>query len=182
MGLDNVRENIRRAYESGRESVRQARAEARADDGSEAVPPPRPIVVASTSVAHRDDLNVPRGLRVAAAWAWGILRLVLAVAAGLWVIARLQLVVVPVIIALLLSALLSPLVGILLRARLNRSFATTIVMIMGIAAVAGVLTLVISQFVQGAPDLSARAADGVQQIENSLKTGPLHLSEENLQG
>jgi predicted PurR-regulated permease PerM len=185
MGLDNVRENIRRAYESGRESVRQARAEARtgtADDGSEPVPPPRPIVVASTSVAHRDDLDVPRGLRVSAAWAWRVLLLVLAGAAVLWVIAKVQLVVVPLVIALLLSALLSPLVGILRHAKLNRSFATTIVMIMGIAAVAGVLTLVISQFVQGAPDLSAKAADGVQRIQDSLKTGPLHLSDEKVQG
>ena len=186
MGLDNVRENIRRAYESGRESVRQARAEARTgtvDEGGEPVPPPRPIVVASTSVAHRDDLDVPRGLRVAAAWAWRVLLLVLAGAAVLWVIAKVQLVVVPLVIALLLSALLSPLVGILRRqARLNRSFATTIVMITGLAAVAGVLTLVISQFVQGAPDLSAKAADGVQRIEDSLKTGPLHLSDEKVQG
>jgi putative heme transporter len=182
MGLDNVRENIRRAYESGKESVRQARAEARAEDGGEPVPPPRPIVVASTSVAHRDDLDVPRGLRVAAAWAWRVLLLVLAGAAVLWVIAKVQLVVVPLVIALLLSALLSPLVGMLRQARLNRSFATTIVMITGIAAVAGVLTLVISQFVQGAPDLSARAADGVQRIEDSLKTGPLHLSDDQLQG
>jgi predicted PurR-regulated permease PerM len=184
MGLDNVRENIRRAYESGKESVRQARAEARtgtADDG-EPVPPPRPIVVASTSVAHRDDLDVPRGLRVAAAWAWRLLLLVLAGAAVLWVIAKVQLVVVPLVIALLLSALLSPLVGMLRHAKLNRSFATTIVMIMGIAAVAGVLTLVISQFVQGAPDLSAKAADGVQRIQDSLKTGPLHLSDEKVQG
>src|SRR5262245_66661970 len=102
MGLDNVRENIRRAYESGRESVRQARAEARADDGSEAVPPPRPIVVASTSVAHRDDLDVPRGLRVAAAWAWRMLLLVLAGSAALWVIAPLQLVVVTRMIAVAL--------------------------------------------------------------------------------
>jgi len=111
-----------------------------------------------------------------------VLLLVLAGAAVLWVIAKVQLVVVPVIIALLLAALLSPLVGILRQARLNRSFATAIVMVMGIAAVAGVLTLVISQFVQGAPDLSAKAADGVQRIEDSLKTGPLHLSDAQLQG
>ena len=183
MGLDNVRENIRRAYESGRDSVRQARAEARAtmDDNEAAPAPTRPIVVASTSVTHRDDLDVPRGLRVAAAWAWRILLLVLAAVAALWVIARLDLVVVPLIIALLLSALLSPLVSMLLRAKLNRSFATTIVMIMGLAAVAGVLTLVITQFVDGAPQLSAKAADGVKQIQDSLKSGPLQGLFQNLQ-
>jgi putative heme transporter len=182
--LDNMRENLRRAYESGRESVRQARAEARAgeyaDDGV-APPPERPIVVASTSVTHRDDLDVPRGLRVAAAWAWRVLLLVIALLAVLYVVAKLQLVVVPLAIAILLSALLSPLIGLLLRAKLPRTLATTIVMIAGIAAVAGVLTLVINQFVDGLPQLSAKAQDGLEQIQDSLQSGPLHLSEDKVQ-
>jgi predicted PurR-regulated permease PerM len=122
-------------------------------------------------VSHGDDRDVPRGLRVAAAWAWRILLLVLAAAAVLWVIAKLQLVVVPLIIALLLSALLSPLVGILVRAKLHRTFAVTIVMIMGIAAVAGTLTLVINQFVDGAPELSAKATSGIEKIQGSLRSG-----------
>jgi predicted PurR-regulated permease PerM len=181
-----MRENLKRAYESGRESVRQARAEARAaeygDDPEPVAPAPeRPIVVASTSVTHRDDLDVPRGLRVAAAWAWRLLLLVIALLAGLYVVAKLQLVVVPLVIAVLLSALLSPLIGLLLRAKLPRTLATTIVMIAGIAAVAGVLTLLINQFVDGLPQLSAKAQDGLEQIQDSLKSGPLHLSEENLQ-
>jgi putative heme transporter len=203
--LDNVRENIRRAYESGRESVRSALAEARAAEEAEAddarevhetreahathearaahqVDVPGLTGVASTSVTRHDDLDVPRGLRVAAAWAWRVLLLVLAALAVLWVVARLQLVVVPLAIALLLSALLSPLVGVLLRARLPRSFATTIVMITGIAAVAGVFTLVINQFVDGAPELAAKAADGLREIQSSLKNGPLNLSDEQLQG
>jgi putative heme transporter len=181
--LDNVRENIRRAVASGRESVRQARAEARAVEFSDehAEPPRQPIVVASTSVTHRDDLDVPRGLRVAAAWAWRIMLLALALLAALWIVAKLQLVVVPLVIAILLSALLSPAVGVLLRAKLPRTLATTIVMITGIAAVAGVLTLVINQFVNGAPQLSAKAQDGIKQIQNFLKNGPLHLNDEQLQ-
>lgn len=186
--LDNVRENLKRAYESGRESVRQARAEARAaeytDDDTESVPPApeRPIVVASTSVTHRDDLDVPRGLRVAAAWAWRVLLLVVALLGVLFVVAKLQLVVVPLAIAVLLSALLSPLIGLLLRAKLPRTLATTIVMIAGIAAVAGVLTLVINQIVDGFPQLSVKAQDGLKQIQDSLKSGPLHLSDQQLQG
>lgn len=186
--LNNVRDNLRRAYQSGRDSVRQARAEARivddagAADGSAPAGPERPIVVASTSVTHRDDLDVPRGLRIAAAWAWRLLLLVFALGAVLFLVARLQLVVVPLVIAVLLSALLSPLIGYLLRAKVPRTLATTIVMITGIAAVAGVFTLVINQFVDGLPELSAKAQAGVKQIQDSLKSGPLHLSDEQLQG
>jgi predicted PurR-regulated permease PerM len=128
-------------------------------------------------VSHRDDLDVPRGLRVAGAWAWRVLLLVLAAAAVLWAIGKLKLV-----IALLLSALLSPLVGLLRQARVPRSLATTIVLIGGLAAVVGTLTLVINEFVNGAPELSRNAADGIGRIQNWLKTGPLGLSQTQLDG
>jgi len=141
----------------------------------------RPIVVASTSVTHRDDLDVPRGLRVAAAWAWRLLILVVAGLAVLWLVARLSVVMIPVTIALLLSALLSPLVSMLLRLRLPRSLATAIVLVGGIAAVLGTLTLVVTQFVDGAPELINKASAGIRQIQDSLKHGPLHLSDEQLQ-
>jgi putative heme transporter len=184
--FEGVRENLRRAYESSRESVRQARAEARVEveEAGERVPTPpvRPIVVASTSVAHRDDLDVPRGLRVAAAWAWRVLLLVIVGVAVLWVVLQLQVVVVPILIATLLSALLSPLVGLLRRAGLPRSLASTVVLIGGMAAVGGTLYLVISQFISGAPELTSNAAGGLKTIQGWLRTGPLHLSNAQLQG
>jgi predicted PurR-regulated permease PerM len=49
-------------------------------------------------------------------------------------------------------------------------------MIMGIAAVAGTLTLVVTQFVNGAPDLAAKASTGVKQIQDGL-----HLSDQTWQ-
>jgi len=131
--------------------------------------PAPPIVVTSTSISHRDDLEVPRGLRIAGAWAWRVLLLVLAIVGVLWVIAQLQLVVVPLVIALLLSALLAPAVNWLRRHRVPRSLATTIVVIGGIAAVVGVLTLVINEFVSGWPQLSDKAAAGLNQIQDALR-------------
>jgi putative heme transporter len=223
--FEQVRDNLRRAYEAGRASVRAARDEARAaeDDGpptptnhaarnasppdpaapsgdeptpAAAAPTPvagvptpvagvptpavsapsvakpaaaRPaIVVASTAVSHRDDLDVPRGLRVAGAWAWRILLLVLAGAGVLWVIAQLQLVIVPLIIAMLLSALLSPIVGWLRRHHVHRSLATALVVIGGIATMVGVLTLVVNEFIAGSAQLSENAAAGLNQIQASL--------------
>jgi len=97
------------------------------------------------------------------------------------VVARLKLVVVPLIIALLLSALLSPAVGFLLRRiKLPRSLATAVVLVAGLAAVAGTLTLVIRQFVAGAPELGRNASNGIRQIRDWLETGPLHLSDQQL--
>jgi len=84
------------------------------------------------------------------------------------------------LIALLLSALLSPLVSLLRRAGLPRSLATMIVLIAGIAAVVGTLTLVINEFVAGAPELSRNAGEGVATIQDWLKNGPLSLSQQQL--
>jgi predicted PurR-regulated permease PerM len=151
-------------------------ASAPGDGGPGAPPRPAPpIVVASTSVSHRDDLEVPRGLRIAGAWAWRILLLVLAIAGVVWMIGQLQLVIVPLVIALLLSALLSPAVDWLRRHRVPRSLATTIVVIGGIAAVVGVLTLVINEFVSGWPQLSDKAAAGLNKIQDAL-----HLSDKQV--
>jgi predicted PurR-regulated permease PerM len=89
-------------------------------------------------------------------------------------------VVIPLAISLLLSALLSPAVGWLRRFRLPPSLATFLVLVGGIAAVAGTLTLVVSQFVDGARDLTAKASAGVRQIQEWLRTGPLHLSDDQV--
>jgi len=163
--------------------MRQARAEAReADDMiDERTVLPRPIVVATTAVSQQDHLDVPRGLRVAAAWAWRLILLVIAGAAVLYLIGQLQVVVVPIVIATLLSALLSPLVGLLRVAKVARSLASTLVLIGGMAAVGGTLYLVISQFISGAPELSTNAAGGIRTIQEWLKTGPLHLSDAQLE-
>jgi len=131
----------------------------------------------------RDDHAVPRGLRIAAAWAWRVLLLVIAGWAVLWVIGKLSLVAISLAIALLLSALLSPAVGALTRLRVPRSLASAIVLVGGLAAVVGTLTLVINQFVDGAPELVAKATAGIRRIQESVQQGqgPFRLSEEQLQ-
>jgi predicted PurR-regulated permease PerM len=99
----------------------------------------------------------------------------------LYVVGKLHQVVIPVSIALLLSALLAPLVNWLReKARLHRSLATAIAMITGLAVVAGVLTLVIEEFMSSWDQLSQQAQGGLQQIQNWLKGPPLHLSDKQL--
>jgi predicted PurR-regulated permease PerM len=177
--FEQVRANIRRAYTA----VRTARELPPADHHEhvvEVVPVPTPT---PSSVTSRDDEDVPRGLRIAAAWAWRTLVLALAAAVLLWLIARLKDVLIPLSIALLLSALLAPSVGWLRRrVRLPASLAVAVVLIGGIAVVGGVLTLVITQFVNSFPDLAKKATDGIRTIQDQLRNGPFHLSNSQLTG
>jgi putative heme transporter len=125
---------------------------------------------------------VPYALRIAAAWAWRLLVIGVVGWALLRIIGNIRIVVVPLLIALLLSALLAPAVTWLRRARLPSSLATALVLVGGLAAVVGTLTLVINEFINGAPELAAKASDGVRQIQQWLKTGPLHVSDRDLNG
>jgi predicted PurR-regulated permease PerM len=143
-------------------------------------PAKAPPVHIDASTVSGDDREVPRGLRVAAAWAWRLLILGVLAYAVIYLLGRVRIVLVPLSIALLLSALLSPAVGWLLRKGLPRSLATALVLVGGLIAVAGTLTLVISQFIQGVPDLSKSATAGVRQIQDWLKNGRLHLSDTQL--
>ena len=134
----------------------------------------------TVSVVRPDDTEVPHALRIAAGWAGRLLILALAGAVTLYLIAKLQLVVVPLAIALLLSALLAPLVGFLRGVGVKRSLSTVIALVAGIAAVAGVLTLVITQFVNGFPELSANTSQAISRIQKWLQGGPLRLSDKQL--
>ena len=177
--FDQVRAGLRRAYLQRLEAAKAARA---AQAELEAVPEPEPepepeVALSHATTTSRDDAEVPHGLRVATAWSWRLLVLCAAAAVLLWLVGRLKTVLIPLSIALLLSALLAPMMGVLRRrVKLPPSLAAFVVLITGLAAVAGVLTLVVSEFVDGFPALSDKASTGVQQIQSWLTTGPLHLS------
>jgi predicted PurR-regulated permease PerM len=132
------------------------------------------------STASEDDLHVPYGLRIAGAWGWRLIIVTVVLLGLLNLFGRLSIVIVPLLIALLLTALLAPAVGWLRRARLPRSLATAIVVVGGLAAVVATLTLVVNQFINGLPDLTDNAGRGVTQIQEWLKNGPLHLSDTQL--
>lgn len=188
--FQRVRTGLRRAYENSRarSAARLAQAAVVDDLDNDPVDEATAPTVGAYPASHgdrfllsRDDHEVPRSLRLAAAWSWRMLVLAAAAAVVLWLVGRLKLVLIPLSIALLLSALLAPVVGWLRRrVRLPRSLATAVVLIGGLAAVVGTLTAVITQFVSGFPQLSANAADGLRQIQYWLRTGPLHLSNKQL--
>jgi predicted PurR-regulated permease PerM len=124
--------------------------------------------------------DVPNGVRIAASWAWRFLVLGGAVWVLMQVISALQIVVVPLAIALLLCALLQP-ASAWLRARgLPPSLAAALVMIGGLTVVVGVLAAVVQQFVKGSGDLSDNVSEGIGKVRDWLNDGPAHLSNDQI--
>jgi predicted PurR-regulated permease PerM len=114
------------------------------------------------------DEGVPRGVRVSAAWAWRLLILA-AAAYGLFVvIGMLSLVLIPVGISLLLAALLSPAAGWLCARGVPKPLAVIMVVIAGLAAVGGVLTIVVQSVIAALPDLTTQVQAGINQIRDWL--------------
>jgi predicted PurR-regulated permease PerM len=138
--------------------------------------------VSSSRYTESDDINsrVPRVLRVGAALAWRLIVVLAAIAAIAWITGYLAIVVIPVAIALLLSALLAPAVAHLVKWKVPRGLATALVLIGGLVVVGGVLTFVITEFSNGVPALATQVSQSIQQISHWLETGPLHLTQQQL--
>lgn len=126
--------------------------------------------------------RVPYGVDLAAAWSWRLLVLTAAVYVLAQGIALFAEVVLPLVIALLLTALVIPVVDLLVRIGLPRGLASLLVVLGTIAVVGLLLTFAGQQIAQGASDLSTQVVTALEQIKGWLKTGPMHASDSQING
>lgn len=124
---------------------------------------------------------VPVGLRVGAAWSWRVILIVAVIALIAVGISALRVLVVPVLIALMLAALLKPVVDWLERKKWPRIAAVAVVEIGLILFIVALVWLAVSQF--SGNQLKAVAAEGQAMWEgfrNWLASGPLHITTDQL--
>ncbi|OBJ06771.1 AI-2E family transporter [Mycobacterium colombiense] len=130
--------------------------------------------------ANADDASVEPLVRKTAAWAWRLLVILVAVLALLWVVQKLEIIVVPVLVALLLSALLVPVVDWLDKRGLPRGGAVALVLLGGFAILGGILAFVILQFIDGLPGLTEQVTQSIESTRRWLINGPAHLRNEQI--
>jgi putative heme transporter len=134
-------------------------------------------VAVATTTTPEFDRAVPRGLQVAAAWSWRVL-LVIGLTAGLgWLVAYLSEVFVPIAVAILLAALLSPVASRLHQWGLHRGAATAVTVLGGLALIAGALTLIGTQIARQASTLSTNVVEGFNKLVDYLRNGPIPISD-----
>ncbi|SFB79840.1 Predicted PurR-regulated permease PerM [Nocardioides terrae] len=124
--------------------------------------------------------EVPRGVEMAAQWSWRFL--VIAGAGYLLVRALgfLEVVVIPIVVAMLIAALVVPVVAALQRVGLPRGVSSLLVVIGGILFIASLLTFAGQQVANGAHDLADQTVKGLDEIKDWLKTGPLNASDSQI--
>lgn len=150
----------------------------------EAVPPggvatgadPAPALAPSdTGVAPGDD-PVPRWLRSGAAIAWRALVVAAAVAVAAYVLAYLRIVVLPVIVALLVSTVLGPPTRWLRRHRFSEGAAALTVLLGAIALLATALTMAGAAVARQISDLADSVEEGIREAGERLADPPFNLS------
>ncbi|MCU1578764.1 MAG: family transporter [Rhodoglobus sp.] len=127
------------------------------------------------------DEAVPPALRVAGAYSWRILLVVAVIAVVIFVVGQLRDIVVPFMIAILVAALLVPLVQWLMRHRWPKWLAVALAMLGTIAIVGGLIFVIVWQIRSGYPDLQVRSVKAYDQFKAFLATSPLQLDDAQIQ-
>lgn len=126
------------------------------------------------------DQSVTPLVRKAAAWSWRLLVIFGAVLTLLWLILKLEILFVPVALATILAALLMPVVDFLDKRGAPRGGAVALVLLSGFALFGGLLTFVVTQFVDGAPALVSQVSTSIEGVGKWLTDGPLQVSDQQI--
>ena len=117
------------------------------------------------------------GLQVTAAWALRFLLVVAALFVLLNLLNSVSLVTITVIVAVMICALLQPLVGVLVRYSVPRTLAAILVFVLGMTTLVAAAWFVIQQVSANSTALGGQLLDAVGTIRHWLVTGPPQMSE-----
>lgn len=109
--------------------------------------------------------EIPLGVRRAAAWSWRLIVVIAASALLIWGLLQVTTIVIPVLIAILLAALLTPIVKVLTRYTfLGRAAASGIALLGLLLVIAGMFTLAGRQLFAQFADIQDKAVTGFQGL------------------
>jgi putative heme transporter len=121
--------------------------------------------------------SIPSGLRVATAYSWRFLVVAAAIGVAIWLVIQLKLLVIPLLVAILVTALLWPAFSFMLRHRVPRWLAILVSVIGTVAVVTGLLWLAVWQITRQWSSVRDRTVEAIGEFRQYLVDGPLDLSE-----
>lgn len=142
---------------------------------------PRPIPTDRTVTTEADEA-VPMGLRVTASYAWRVLLIAAVIAGFIWIVIQLKLLVIPLMVGILITALLWPAFEWMLRKRFPRWLAVAISILGTLGIVAALITLVVWQIRQQLHEVQARSGQAVEDLQQFLMSDPLNLTQKQIDG
>ncbi len=129
-----------------------------------------------TDEGTRSRAAVPRVLEVGSAWGWRFLVVVSALLASGWLLVQLRVVLIPVFVALILAALLQPVVDLVDR-WMPRLLAVWVVLLSVVAGLTLLIYLLQAPVRDAVEELSSSWSSAQTEIEDWLRTGPIGLDQ-----
>jgi len=130
----------------------------------------------------RIEESIPVPVEIAGQWAWRILVVVAVLALFGFLVVQLREIVVPIMVALLLSALLVPLVGWLTRHRWPRGLAVAVALVGTLGVIGGLIFVIQWQIRAGYPSLQERSIQAYEDFKVFLENSAFHIDEKQFDG
>ena len=125
---------------------------------------------------------VPPAVRSASEWAWRLLAIFGLVAVIVFLVVTFHEVVIPLLVAILVTALLQPSVASLVRRRWPTWLAITVTLVGFLLIVAGLVMLVVWQVRTGLPRLEQESVAAYDRARDALRQPPFSVSDDQLAG
>ncbi|MBD7956873.1 AI-2E family transporter [Microbacterium sp. Sa4CUA7] len=126
--------------------------------------------------------GLPNGLRIATAYAWRFLVIAAAIGVAIWLVIQLKLLVIPLLVAILVTALIWPVFSFMLRRRMPRWLAIVISVVGTLAVATGLLWLAVWQVSRQLSSVQGRTVEAIDRLRDYLIAGPLHLTAGQIDG
>lgn len=120
------------------------------------------------------------GVHIAAAWSWRFIVIIAGLAVAVLLVAQLSFIVIPLLIAVLLAVLANPLAKGLRTLRFPGWLATLTTLVVLIAAVSGLVAVVVAQIRSDWASLQARSVQAYDDFIVFLLESPLQVTEAQL--
>ena len=132
----------------------------------ESAPPVAESSLGPTKEAEEQRLreDIPWGVRIAAEWSWRIIIILIAAGVAIWLLGHVMLLLIPLMVAGLLSTLLRPLHNVFRKLKFPRILASITTIVVFLGAVLGLLTLVGQQIFQGFAEMADQVMAGIYDL------------------
>lgn len=97
-----------------------------------------------------------------------------------WILEKLWVVVLPVLLAIVVSTVLWPPTRALTKRGVPPAGAASITLFVALALFGGVIALIVPSVVDQAPELANKATEGIQQVQDWLKGPPINLQDDQI--
>lgn len=175
--LRRVASTTKASLKAAQDSVQQARTA-----GTGNVHREEDFVSIQAKARNHPDAIVPWSVRAAAEWSWRLLIIAFATSVLIYIMYQMQIIVVPVLVAVLIAVLLDPIAEWQRRVlRFPRALAALVTLLGTLAAISALLVFSGQAIVDGFSELADSAVAGFNSLLAWLSDGPLKINQHQIQ-